>query len=95
MRLGDLEVTTILDAEGTSRRSARSFRHSRTSWRKAPVRSPELFRGADWWLPIQAVRIRPPDAVVLVDTGLGLGRFVREGQGFRWEPAKDDGAPVE
>jgi glyoxylase-like metal-dependent hydrolase (beta-lactamase superfamily II) len=25
----------------------------------------------------------------------GIGRFAREGQGFRWEPAKDDGTPVE
>jgi glyoxylase-like metal-dependent hydrolase (beta-lactamase superfamily II) len=72
VKVGDLEVTPILDAEGTFATVREVFPTLTDELEaEARARSPELFRGDDWWLPMQAVLIRSPDAVVLVDTGLG------------------------
>src|SRR5215210_2647277 len=58
LQVGRFEVLPLLDSEGTFATVEEVF--------------PALAgRGEDWWLPIQAVLIRSPDTVVLVDTGLG------------------------
>ena len=58
LQIGRFEVLPILDGEGTFATVAEAF--------------PALAdRTEEWWLPIQAVLIRSPDEIVLVDTGLG------------------------
>ncbi len=58
LQVGRFEVLPIVDGEGTFATVAEVF--------------PALVdRTEDWWLPIQAVLIRSPDEIVLVDTGLG------------------------
>jgi glyoxylase-like metal-dependent hydrolase (beta-lactamase superfamily II) len=58
LHVGHFEVATILDAEGSFARVEEVF--------------PALTgRSEEWRLPIQAVLIRSPDGIVLVDTGLG------------------------
>jgi len=58
LQVGRFEVLPVLDGEGTFATVAEVF--------------PALAdRTEDWWLPIQAVLIRSPDEIVLVDTGLG------------------------
>jgi glyoxylase-like metal-dependent hydrolase (beta-lactamase superfamily II) len=58
LRVGHFEVTPLLDAEGSFATVEEVF--------------PALEgRTEDWVLPIQAVLIRSPDGVALVDTGLG------------------------
>ena len=58
LRVGHFELVPLVDAEGTFATVEEAF--------------PSLAgRAEQWWLPIQAVLIRSPDGVVLVDTGLG------------------------
>ena len=58
LHVGDFELVPLVDAEGTFASVEEAF--------------PSLEgRSEQWWLPIQAVLIRSPDGVVLVDTGLG------------------------
>jgi glyoxylase-like metal-dependent hydrolase (beta-lactamase superfamily II) len=58
VRVGRFEVLPLVDGEGTFTTVAKAF--------------PALAeRTEDWWLPVQAVLIRSPDGVVLVDTGVG------------------------
>jgi glyoxylase-like metal-dependent hydrolase (beta-lactamase superfamily II) len=58
LRVGHFEVFPLVDAEGSFASVQEVF--------------PSLQgRSEDWRLPIQAVLIRSPDGVVLVDTGLG------------------------
>lgn len=85
MRVGGLEVTPILDAEGTFATVREAFPTVADELEaEARARSPELFRGDHWWLPMQVVLIRSPDVVVLVDTGLGPAPrdFVPEAEAF-------------
>jgi glyoxylase-like metal-dependent hydrolase (beta-lactamase superfamily II) len=72
VKVGELEVTPILDAEGTFATAREVFPTLTEELEaRARARSPELFRGDAWWLPMQVVLVRSPAGVVLVDTGLG------------------------
>jgi glyoxylase-like metal-dependent hydrolase (beta-lactamase superfamily II) len=72
VRLGDVEVTPVLDAEGTFATIEEAFPAVTTQEvERARATFPEFFRGHDWWLPMQSVLIRAPEATVLVDTGIG------------------------
>ena len=58
VQVGRFEVLPLVDGEGTFATVEEVF--------------PALVgRSEEWWLPIQAVLIRSPEGVVLVDTGLG------------------------
>lgn len=59
MRVGALEVLPLVDATGTFATVSEAF--------------PALDSTEQWWLPINTVLIRGPDATVLVDTGIGPG----------------------
>lgn len=57
MRVGALDVSILVDAEGTFATIAQAF--------------PALTSPEEWWLPVNAVLIRGGGTTVLVDTGVG------------------------
>jgi glyoxylase-like metal-dependent hydrolase (beta-lactamase superfamily II) len=57
MRVGELDVLTLVDATGTFATVSEAF--------------PALASGEQWWLPINTVLVRGPEATVLIDTGVG------------------------
>ena len=57
MRIGNLDVLILVDGTGTFATVSEAF--------------PALDSDAQWWLPVNTVLIRGPEATVLVDTGLG------------------------
>jgi glyoxylase-like metal-dependent hydrolase (beta-lactamase superfamily II) len=57
MRVGELDVLALVDANGTFATVSQAF--------------PALDSGEAWWLPINTVLVRGPEATVLIDTGLG------------------------
>jgi glyoxylase-like metal-dependent hydrolase (beta-lactamase superfamily II) len=70
--MSGIEVTPILDAEGTFATVDRAFSNLKPEVREQVESDwPEYFRGERWWLPVNAALIRSPDASILVDTGIG------------------------
>jgi glyoxylase-like metal-dependent hydrolase (beta-lactamase superfamily II) len=57
VKIGEIELTPIVDAEGTFATVGEVF--------------PAIADTAQWWVPVQVVLIRSPDAIILVDAGLG------------------------
>jgi glyoxylase-like metal-dependent hydrolase (beta-lactamase superfamily II) len=85
INVGQIEVTAIVDAEGSFAAAREAFPTLTDELEaRARSRSPELFRGDAWWLPMQVVLIRSEADVVLVDTGLGPAPrdFVPDAEAF-------------
>ena len=57
MKVGTLDVSILVDAEGSFATVAQAF--------------PALTSDEPWRLPVNAVLVRGPDATVLIDTGVG------------------------
>ena len=57
MRVGALDVSILVDGEGSFATIAEAF--------------PALTSREEWWLPVNAVLIRGAGTTLLVDTGLG------------------------
>jgi len=86
--VGELEVTALLDAEGSFTTYAEAFPEGRpqdwTPW-------PELVDGDRWTLPFRSYLIQGRGRSILVDTGVGPaggGEFLPERQG--WLPTELD-----
>jgi glyoxylase-like metal-dependent hydrolase (beta-lactamase superfamily II) len=72
VRIGEIEVVPILDAEGTFATVDEVFSPVEAALKAdAARRFPANFRGDEWWLPIQVALIRTRAATVLIDAGLG------------------------
>jgi glyoxylase-like metal-dependent hydrolase (beta-lactamase superfamily II) len=57
VRVGSLDVSILVDAEGSFATVAEAF--------------PALSSGDEWWLPVNTVLVRGAGTTLLVDTGLG------------------------
>jgi glyoxylase-like metal-dependent hydrolase (beta-lactamase superfamily II) len=86
--VGELEVTALLDAEGSFATYAEAFPEGRphdfAAW-------PELVDGDRWTLPFRSYLIQGGGRTILVDTGVGPagdGEFLPERQG--WLPNELD-----
>jgi glyoxylase-like metal-dependent hydrolase (beta-lactamase superfamily II) len=85
VHVGDVDVVSLLDAEGSFTTVEGAFPDVPADhW--APWRElwPELFDGDDWVLPYRSFLVRAGDATILVDTGVGPpgdGWFLPERQG--------------
>jgi glyoxylase-like metal-dependent hydrolase (beta-lactamase superfamily II) len=97
VRVGEVEVVSLVDAVGTFGTYAEQFPEATeedwSPWRK---RHPELFDGESWRLPARSFLIRAPGRTILVDTGVGPpgeGEVLPERQG--WLPGELERLGVE
>jgi glyoxylase-like metal-dependent hydrolase (beta-lactamase superfamily II) len=84
MRLGELELISLTDAEGRLGRLDRLFPGvPAEAWEPHRRRHPSLFDGPEWRLRFGCVLVFARGTVVLVDTGVGPppGAFLPERQG--------------